>query len=205
MLKNFLNNVKRVLEEKEEAREELLKLTRELRINSTKAISSVHSGDLERAEEYLKNAFDILKRIHEFRRYPDIYYPITFDAMQEFVEAYSFLHILKNEDLNIDLSSLNIEEAPILTGLADTVGEIRRFVLDLLRRGEFERAERLIGIMEEIYDNLVVFNFPNRLTPNLRQKVDYVRGAIEKTKSDFIAAKASSLSEYLRELVKHDI
>ncbi len=197
-----LDEYRRILEEKEQAREELLKLTREMRINATKSIALLHAGDFEKAEEHLNRALELMDRIHEFKeRYPDIYYPITFDAMQELVEAYAFHHVMKKLDLNLDLSRLKVEIAPILTGLADTVGEMRRHALDLLRRGDFERAERLIELMEEIYNALITFNFPDKLTPHLRPKVDYVRGAIERTKSDFISAKVASLEDYFKRLL----
>ncbi len=201
-LRELLEGFRRVLEDKEQAREELLKLVREMRINSTKAIAFLHAREYERAEEHLKKALEILDRVYKYKeRYPDIYYPITFDAMQELVEAYCFYHVMKMCDLEIDLSKLKVEIPAILTGLADMVGEIRRHVLDLLRSGDFERAERLIGVMEEVYMNLITFtNFPDKLTPNLRPKTDYVRGAIERTKSDFISAKVAALESYFKRI-----
>ena len=200
-LVDFLEIVRTTLSEKESAREELLKLTREMRINSTKAIAMIHAGDFKSAEDYLSKALETLERVLEYKRYPEIYYPITFDSMQELVEAYAFMHVVKNENLDVDLSNLKVEYAPILTGLADLVGELRRFVLDLLRKGDFEKSERFIGIMEEVYNHLITFNFPDRLTPGLRPKVDYVRNAIERTKSDFISAKALILEDYIADLV----
>lgn len=196
-----LDEFRKILEEKEQVREELLKLTREMRINATKAIALLHAKEFDKAEEHLNNALKLMEQIYEFKnRYPDIYYPITFDAMQELVEAYSFHHVLKHGNLEIDFSKLKVEIAPILTGLADMVGEIRRHVLDLLRVGEFDKAEKLIGLMEEVYLNLITFNFPDKLTPHLRPKVDYVRGAIERTKSDFISAKVAALEDYFKKL-----
>jgi len=201
IFRKTLDEFRKVLEEKELAREELLKLTREMRINATKAIACLHAKEFDKADEHLKRALELMERIHEFKeRYPDIYYPITFDAMQELVEAYSFYHVLKHENLEIDFSKLKVEIPPILTGLADMAGEIRRYVLDLLRVGEFEKAEKLIGLMEEIYLNLLTFNFPDKLTPNLRPKTDYVRGAIKRTKSDFISAKVAALESYFKRL-----
>ncbi len=201
-LRQTLDKFRAILEEKEQAREELLKLTREMRINSTKAIASLHAKDFKKADEHLSKALKIMDKIYEFKsKYPDIYYPITHDAMQELVEAYSFYHVLKHENLKIDFSNLKVEIPAILTGLADMVGEIRRYILDLLRKGEdFDKAERMIDIMEEIYLNLLTFNFPDRLTPNLRPKVDYIRGAIERTKSDFISAKVASLERVFRQI-----
>ncbi len=197
-----LDEFRKILEEKEQMREELLKLTREMRINAIKAIALLHAKEFDKAEEHLNKALELMEQIYEFReKYPDIYYPITFDAMQELVEAYSFYHVLKHGNLEIDFSKLKVEIAPILTGLADMAGEIRRHVLDLLRIGEFDKAEKLIGLMEEIYLNLLTFNFPDKLTPHLRPKVDYVRGAIERTKSDFISAKVASLEDYFKKLI----
>ncbi len=197
-----LDEFRKILEEKEQMREELLKLTREMRINATKAIALLHAKEFDKAEEHLNKALELMEQIYEFKeKYPDIYYPITFDAMQELVEAYSFYHVLKHGNLEIDFSKLKVEIGPILTGLADMAGEIRRHVLDLLRVGEFDKAEKLIELMEEIYLNLLTFNFPDKLTPHLRPKVDYVRGAIERTKSDFISAKVASLEDYFKKLV----
>ncbi len=197
-----LDEFRKILEEKEQMREELLKLTREMRINATKAIALLHAKEFDKAEEHLNKALELMEQIYKFKeKYPDIYYPITFDAMQELVEAYSFYHVLKHGNLEIDFSKLKVEIGPILTGLADMAGEIRRHVLDLLRVGEFDKAEKLIELMEEIYLNLLTFNFPDKLTPHLRPKVDYVRGAIERTKSDFISAKVASLEDYFKKLV----
>ncbi len=200
MIEDFLDFIRSKLEEKEVAREELLKLVREMRINSTKAIASIHAGDFKKADEHLNRAIEILQKVKGYKVYPDIYYPVTFDAMQELVEAYVFRHVVENFDIDVDLRELEVEFAPILTGLADSVGEIRRLILDLLRRNEFEKAEKLISIMERIYNNLITFSFPDKITPNLRPKVDYVRNAIERTKSDFISAKASALREDIKRL-----
>lgn len=203
IFRRTLDEFRKVLEEKELAREELLKLTREMRINATKAIACLHAKEFDKVDEHLKRALELMEKIYEFKeKYPDIYYPITFDAMQELVEAYSFYHVLKHENLEIDFSKLKVEIPPILTGLADMAGEIRRYVLDLLRVGEFEKAERLIGLMEEIYLNLLTFNFPDKLTPNLRPKTDHVRRAIEKTKSDFISAKVAALEGYFKKITR---
>ncbi len=187
---------RKILEERENAREELLKLTRELRINSTKAVAAIHAGNLEAARTLLDNASKIMDEIFKYREsYPEIYFPITHDATQEFVESYAFFHVIKTGNLDLDFSALKVEVPAILTGLADLVGELRRYVLDLLRKGEFEKAEHLMEMMETIYSNLLTFDFPNKLTPNLRPKVDAARWMIERTKSDFIAAKVASLGD----------
>ena len=177
------------LEEQEKAREELIKLCRELRIKSTKAISKAHAGDAEGAENFLSEAEEILKEVLRYRHYP-FYRPISGEAMQEYVESVVFLSFLKRKTAP-DFTDL---EAPyILTGYADAVGEIRRHALDLMREGMVEKAEECLHAMEEIYSHLVQFSFPEKIVPGLRHKVDVARNLIDRTKSDLLSAKLISL------------
>ncbi|RLI75309.1 translin [Archaeoglobales archaeon] len=187
-----LDEFKVKLTEVEKAREELLKLSREMRISATKAISAIHSK--ENPESYLNKALEILDEVVKYKEnHPMVYYQITFDAMQELVEAYCFYHVISKKNLNFDFSSLNVEIPTILTGLADLIGELRRHTLDLLINGEFDEAKLMIEFMEKIYVELISFSFPNKIVPNLRVKLDVGRNAIERTKSDFIAARITKL------------
>lgn len=197
-----LDDFNGILEDREKAREELLKLARLLRIKSTKAISAIHSGDLETSEGYLNEAKKTLKEIQNYQKYPQIYYPITHDAMQEFVESWVFLKLVKDprEDIfGFDETNFitdgEVEIPAVLTGLADLIGELRRYVLDIFRKGEFEKSERYIEIMEALYYRLSTFYFPDKLVPGLRHKVDRARLTIEKTKSDYITARLTKAIE----------
>lgn len=184
---NRIDNVRKFLEERERAREELLKLTREMRINATKAVMAVHAGKLDDANRLVEKAIEVLEKVVEFRKYPEIYYPITHDAMQELVEAYALLKVVNDE--NFWEIELEVEPASVLTGLADLIGELRRLSLDSMRKGEVEKAEKFLDVMEEIYAELITFSFPDKLTPGLRFKLDSARQSIERTKSDLLSAK----------------
>ena len=81
-----------------------------------------------------------------------------------------------------------IPTRPYLTGLADTVGELRRSVLDALRDDKVDFAAGLLGFMEEILDELHSFDFPNALIPDLRRKCDVARSIIERTRGDITSA-----------------
>ncbi len=178
------------LEVLEKAREELIKLCREARIHSTKAVARVHAGNMEEAEELLEKARSTLEEIKNYRDYP-FYRAISGEAMQEYVEAVVFLNFVRGRKA----PEFDLETPPILTGYADAVGEIRRFALDLMRFGKVGEVERCIEAMEEIYSHLVQFSFPEKLVPNLRHKVDLARNLIDRTKSDFLAAKLIGMLE----------
>jgi len=57
-------------------------------------------------------------------------------------------------------------------------------VLDLLRAGELAHAETLLGMMDEIYDELVTFDYPDAVTSGLRRACDALRAVLERTRAD---------------------
>jgi translin len=143
---------------------------------------------MEEAEKILRKALHIFETVKSFERdYPEIYYPLTRDSMQELVEALVFYEIVKKKKLSIP--ELDVQPSSILTGLADAAGELRRYTLDLLRKSMFEEAEEMMEFIEKIYSSLVTFSYPDRIVPGLKGKIDMVRFALERTKSDFISAR----------------
>jgi translin len=104
-------------------------------------------------------------------------------AYQELAEATNVLSILERREITPP-SEYAIPSRAYLTGLGDTVGELRRAVLELLRVDAIEESVTLLATMEEIHDNLSSFDFPNALIPDLRRKCDVARNLIERTRGD---------------------
>mgnify|MGYP000170996678 CR=1 FL=1 len=184
----FFEKIRAELEEKEKVREELIIKSRELRISSSKAIANIHAGRMDESALHLGEAERALREILEYRKsHPDVFY-LANDALQEFIEAVVFRHVVERLEIPESLP-VNIPQA-VLPGMADCIGEIRRYVLtEMIRGRDFERVERLLDLMEEIYRTLIQFDFHDRLTGNLRPKLDVARNVIERTKSDLIAAR----------------
>jgi len=69
------------------------------------------------------------------------------------------------------------------------LGEPMRIkLLDRLRDGEFELAERLLAAMDDVYALLVTIDYPDAITLNLRRSTDVARSLIEKTRGDLSIA-----------------
>ena len=68
--------------------------------------------------------------------------------------------------------------------VAETLGELRRRCLDLLRPGYSNDVERLLSWMDDIFTQLVTMDFPDAITQGLRRRTDLARGIIERTRAD---------------------
>jgi translin len=66
---------------------------------------------------------------------------------------------------------------------------MRRHILDLMRNGELERCEELLGAIDEIYTVLVTMDYPDGITMGLRRLTDVARSIIERTRGDYTTSK----------------
>ena len=109
------------------------------------------------------------------------------DAQKEYVEASLTLAFLTNTSLP-DIGNFSISPAAYLNGLCESVGELRRFILDQLRQKRTLDYERLLGLMDDIYTLLASIDYPDAITNNLRRNTDIARSIMEKTRGDLTTA-----------------
>jgi translin len=188
------------LERKNAAREQVLRWSRELVRACANSIRAVHRRDFDQAQELVSEASALNQRICEtLADMADIYWTgYVQDAQKELVEACATYALVKGGPLP-DPRVLGIAPGPFLNGLAESVGELRRYVLDLLRRGEMDGCERLLEAMDDIYALLVTIDYPDALTGGLRRTTDATRGIVEKTRGDLtLALRQEALREALR-------
>lgn len=193
-VKPSLNKIARSLAEIQDAREFLLKNTREVIIISSKSIISSHKGDIKIAKNYLKQA-DILLKKYKKKTTPDLQkYMIT--PEQEFVEAASLIAIIEKKEIPSE-KELGVMPESYVLGLLDCIGELKRMIFDKIRIGDIDDATRIFEVMENLYLNLYPFSMYDKVVKEARRKIDVdriliddVRGAIteEKRRSDLIAA-----------------
>lgn len=189
MLENIISKIREVLDEKDQVRENALKITRETVRLSAEAIRAIHRGELENAKNMIK---DVKKKLEdlatELRGHPDIYFSgYVYSAYQEYVEAAVLLSILEGSKIPSP-EDLNVPYVPYLLGLGDVVGELRRQILDAIRKDQLDQGEFFLGIIEEIYEALSTLGYPNAIVPGLRHKCDVARNILEKTRGDLTNA-----------------
>jgi translin len=190
------------LEDKNKARDETLKRSRQLVRHCSRAIRAIHRKEREVAGEYLEVARELASELSSVREtYPDLYFAgYSRDALKEFAEASIVVAILENESLPTP-EDLEIEYSSYLGGLGEAAGEMRRRVLDILRHDDVSEAERLLAAMDEIYGFLVTVDFPDAITGNLRRITDMVRGVTERTRGDLTTSiQQRELKDALRDV-----
>jgi len=168
------------------------------------AIRAVHRSDWKEAKRLTKEAEKTLREAEKaLRPFPEIFYVgFLTDAQKEYVEARATYAIIRGEPLPTP-EDLKIGEAPYLNGLGETVGELRRFILDLLRHGHHERCETLLDAMDDIYYVLVSIDYPDAITGGLRRTTDIARSLIERTRGEYsIALVQEKLESALKEHAK---
>ena len=121
------------------------------------------------------------------------------DAEKEFAEAQITFALVNGNPLPAP-DEVGVSPQAYLKGMAESVGELRRHLLDLLRKGEMKRCEELLGSMDDIYHVLVTMDYPDGITFGLRRLTDVARSIIERTRGDFtISTVQSSLRSALEQ------
>jgi translin len=194
--------IRQVFDAKTAARDHALAQARTLTRLCANAIRAVHREERVEAAEGLRQAGTLAESLRrELEVYPDLYYAgYTQDALKEYAEASIVYALIDSQPLPTP-QDLGLEASTYLRGLAETSGELRRRILDILRHGYSDEAERLLQHMDDIYAVLVTMDYPDAITEGLRRLTDLVRGINERTRGDItISLRQQRLEHNLQQL-----
>jgi translin len=195
-LDKIVDKIEKSIDEKDKAREQALKFSREIIIGCRKAIQCLHQNLLNEAEDHINKAFGELTELYLIvEDHSDLHHAgFVENAAQEVVEAKCLLNIMKGNELP-DPDELKTSYNSYLLGLCDVVGELRRSALDFIREGDDKTANEYLDMMEKIYDAIIRFDYPSALVP-IRRKQDITRSLIEKTRGELAIASCERRIEY---------
>ena len=204
-LESIANQIREDFSAKDAAREKVLPRCREVIRHCGNAIRAVHRQQFDQAKELLESARNLLTEAEQgISDYGELGYSgFVRDARKEFAEGRITLALVTGKRLpNPD--ELGIDAVAYLNGLGEAVGELRRYLLDSMRRGNLSQGEELLSAMDDIYNTLVTMDFPDAITGGLRRTTDMVRGVLERTRSDLTLAMgqkdlADKLSDFSKE------
>jgi translin len=196
----YAEKIRLDLEKKDATREKVLPLCRELIRYASVTIRAIHRQEFEEAKKLLEEGKKIRQALAQaVTEWEELrYHGFVRDAQKEYTEANSVYSILTGQGLP-DPDELKVDYPGYLNGLGDTVGELRRYLLDSMRHGDLSRCEELLSAMDDIYTTLVSIDFPDAITGGLRHTTDQVRGILEKTRGDItLAVRQQALENRLK-------
>src|SRR2546427_10156173 len=169
------------LDAKHQAREKALALTREVIRLPASAIRAGHRREFDAAGGLLAKAKTNLEQTEAaLSQHRDIFHAgFVHDAQKEFAEAHCSLALIAGRPLPAP-AALGVMAGSYLNGLGETVGELRRHLLDSLRAGDIQHCEDCLAALGDIYDVLVTMDYPEAVTSGLRRKAGPVRGILER-------------------------
>ena len=173
----------------DEAREKALRLCRQIIRNSANAIRAVHRQEQDKARQILDSTYKLVQEINgSLNDHPGLLHSgFVHDAQKEFAEGSITFALIVGKGLP-KAEAIGVDYAAYLNGLGEAVGELRRYLLDSMRRGDFSRCEELLGAMDDIYGTLMTMDFTEIITHGLRRTTDAIRGVIERTRGDVTMA-----------------
>jgi translin len=198
-------SIRAELDARTAARERGLAASRSAIRSCGNAIRSLHRYETDGASELLREAqSDVDEARAALADYGDLLHAgFVHDAEKELAEArITFALVTRQEVPGPD--DLGIPSTAYLKGMAESIGELRRHILDLMRHGELDRCEELLAAMDDMYYVLVSMDYPDGITFGLRRLTDVARSIIERTRGDFTTSVVqNSLRTALEEHTAH--
>ena len=189
------------LDAKTEARERGLAASRSAIRACGNAIRALHRYEIDSATQLLDDAQAQLDLAREAlsSHHDMLYAGFVHDAEKEVAEARITFALVTDAPFPT-IDQIGVPPAAFLKGMAESIGEMRRHILDLMRRGELKRCEELLRAMDDIYYVLVSMDYPDGITLGLRRLTDVARSILERTRGDFTISKIqTSLRDSIEE------
>jgi translin len=188
-LEPIAERIRQELAAKDAARERVLPRCRDVIRHCSQSIRAAHRQEFDKAQGLLAAARDLLAEADKACSDHDElgYTGFVRDAQKEFAEGCITLALVTGKPMPTP-EELGIDVVAYLKGMGEAVGELRRYMLDSMRRGDLSQGEALLTAMDDIYNTLVTMDFPDAITGGLRHTTDMVRGVLERTRSDLTLA-----------------
>ncbi len=168
-VKSSLPQISKELEKTNSARE----------FHCSQAIIAIHKNDLSGAKSKIKKAKTLLSKLKQKTSGDLGRYLLT--PEQELVEAISLLAIIEGKQIP-SYKAMKVSGESYILGLLDCIGELKRQIIDQIRIGNSEGAEKFFEIMENLYLMLYPFATYDKIVKESRRKLDVNRMLVEETR-----------------------
>jgi translin len=184
-LEKIAEQIRQTFDAQTATRDKALGQARALTRACALSIRAVHRDETDVMQVHLDEARKLADSLRsDLADFPAFYFAgYTQDSLKEFAEASITCALIRHQALPTP-EELNLPPNTYMNGLAESVGEMRRRCLDMLRQDHSAEAERLLGHMDDIFAILVTMDYPDAITNGLRRQTDVIRAIIERTRGD---------------------
>jgi translin len=162
-----------------ERRDRVLKDSRDVISACSRTIIYVHTRKVKEAERELANAKSLLGSLKNASDSAASRYIISPEA--EFVEASAVVAMAKGKPIP-SIEDLGASPEAYLLGLLDTVGELKRLVLDSIMQRKLAKAKQYFEVMQELYSACSPLAVYDHVVNGARRKIDVARMLVEDTR-----------------------
>jgi len=162
-----------------ERRDRVLKESRDVISACSRAIINVHTGKLKEAEMERAAARSLLASLKKTSGSSASRYLVSPEA--EYVEASAVISLATGREIP-SIEGLEASPEAYLLGLLDTVGELKRLVLDSILQKKVARAKKYFAVMEELYSLCSPLAVYDHVANGARRKIDVARMLVEDTR-----------------------
>lgn len=184
-LSGSINEISRYLTKKQKSFDSVTDLTRDIIRNAAQAITLLHNGKKKEAKKIISSTYSIVKKLDTFGAEFEYY---TRQACQEYAEASIFYDIMDKGAVPSQRETRVNQEAYLL-GLMDVMGELKREILEELRKGDYKRADEHFEKMRQIYDTTRSLRFAEAILSGFRRKQDTARIQLENAGGEILSFK----------------
>ncbi|MHA1616555.1 MAG: hypothetical protein ACTSX9_04545 [Candidatus Njordarchaeales archaeon] len=186
---NLSTIIAKILEDLEkffQAREQLIKKSRDIFPLIRDVFKYAHKRELEKAQKVMEEVNERIRAIQKLIEgdYRLISTGIWHDLAREYVEAILFLQIINKcltnskDDKLPTPQQLGVETVSWILGLCEVVGELKRQILLTIHNNEYNIAWCYLDWIRKIYDEVSKIALPSSIIPNLKAKIDYIRNIL---------------------------
>jgi predicted translin family RNA/ssDNA-binding protein len=187
--KKDLEQLKQELDSFENQRELSIHQSREIIRLSKKVIYAVHRNDMSSASESAALMKAGMKKLYAGTSDAKLLVSGSFKvAVQEYVEAFCFYELMKNNRIPPN-SELKLDAEFYLLGLTDLTGELVRKAINSAIKGNYKTALKLKDLVSDLYDELMLFDFAGG---ELRKKFDSIKYDLKKLDDLALSLKLSN-------------
>ncbi|MEM0026877.1 MAG: hypothetical protein QXT53_02075 [Ignisphaera sp.] len=174
-----IGDVKTYLEMLSSAKENAIKLSRDILVYCRRLITScLYDNCNPEYAKKLKESFSMFRE--QIIQHPELLHSNFYISIEsEYVEAIIFYHIIVENKFKM-FNELNIvHPASYILGLLDVIGELKRYSLELVEKGKHDESLKIFKLAEKIFNEISELSHVENVVPGLKRKIDVYRKVLD--------------------------